>query len=91
MKGKEAKTDYVKASTLEKIAQDNQLVLIIGERSNGKSFACKELLIKRAYKYGEQFGYLRRYNEDTKDYLVTEYFSDVIKNKNGHDFVFNRG
>lgn len=84
---KKEKTDYVKASTLEKIAQDNQLVLIIGERSNGKSFACKELLIKKAYKNNEQFGYLRRYNEDTKDYLVTEYFSDVIKNKNGHEYI----
>ena len=36
---------------------------------------------------GEQFGYLRRYNEDTKDYLVTEYFSDVIRNKNGHEYI----
>ena len=87
MKGKEPKTDYVKASMLEKIAQDNCFVLILGERSNGKSFACKEYALKRAYKYGEQFGYLRRYNEDTKDYLITEYFSDVIRNKNGHEYI----
>ena len=80
----EKKTDYVKAKTLEKIQGD--IILILGERSNGKSFAVKELLIKRAYKNDEQFGYLRRYNEDTKDYLVTEYFSDVIRNKNGHAF-----
>lgn len=81
----EKKTDYVKAKTLEKIQGD--IILILGERSNGKSFAVKELLIKRAYKNDEQFGYLRRYNEDTKDYLVTEYFSDVIRNKNGHEYI----
>lgn len=86
-KNKEEKTDYVKASTVEKIAGDNDIIILLGERSNGKSFAVKELLIKRAYKHGEQFGYLRRYNEDTKDYLVGEYFSDVIKNKNGHEYI----
>ena len=67
-KNKEEKTDYVKASTVEKIAGDNDIIILLGERSNGKSFAVKELLIKRAYKHGEQFGYLRRYNEDTKDF-----------------------
>ena len=86
-KANKIKTDYVKAKTLEKIAGDNSIILILGERSNGKSFAVKELVVKAAYKKGEQFGYLRRYNEDTKDYLVTEYFSDVIKNKNGHEYI----
>ena len=81
------KTDFVKAKTVEKIAGDNDIIILLGERSNGKSFAVKELLLKRAYKYGEQFGYLRRYNEDTKDYLVGEYFSDVIRNKNGHEYI----
>lgn len=79
------KTDYVKAKTIESIQGD--IILIVGERSNGKSFAVKELLLKRAYKNNEQFGYLRRYNEDTKDYLVAEYFSDVIHNKNGHEYI----
>lgn len=86
-KAKKDKTDYVKASTIKQIAGDNDIILILGERSNGKSFAVKELLIKQAYKDGIQFGYLRRYNEDTKDYLVTEYFSDVIRNKNGHEYI----
>ena len=42
----EKKTDYVKAKTLEKIQGD--IILILGERSNGNSFAVKELLIKKA-------------------------------------------
>lgn len=87
MPPKKEKIDYVKAKTVEKIAATHDIVLLLGERANGKSFAVKELLIKNAYKKDEQFGYLRRYNEDTKDYLVTEYFSDVIKNKNGHEYI----
>lgn len=79
------KLDYVQAKIIDKIAAD--MIIILGERSNGKSFAVKELLIKDAYKNGAQFGYLRRYAEDVKDYLVTEYFSDVIRNKNGHEYI----
>ena len=56
-KPKKDKTDYVKASTIKQIAGDNDIILILGERSNGKSFAVKELLIKLAYKDGIQFGY----------------------------------
>lgn len=79
------KENYVKAKTLKDINAD--IIIILGERSNGKSFAVKECVIKDAYKNDIQFGYLRRYDEDTKDYLITEYFSDVIRNKNGHEYI----
>ena len=77
--------NYVKAKTLKSI--DADIILILGERSNGKSFSVKECILKDAYKNDIQFGYLRRYDEDTKDYLITEYFSDVIRNKNGHEYI----
>lgn len=82
---KKTKPNYVKKSTIDKIKAD--YVILLGQRSNGKSFALKEKLIKDAYNNGEQFGYLRRYREDCKDYLVTEYFNDIIYNKNGHQYI----
>ena len=88
MKEKKKKDDrivYVKASTLDKIQAD--VVLVLGERTNGKSFATKEMLIKHAYKDDEEFGYIRRWEDDVKDYLISEYFTDVIANKDGTNYV----
>ena len=82
---KEKKTDYVKYEVIKKI--NASIVIILGERSNGKSFAIKELAIKDAWENGNEFAYLRRYDEDVKDYLIGEYFDDVIHNKNGHEYV----
>lgn len=77
--------DFVKSSFIKKI--DCDILLILGERSNGKSFAVKETIIKDAYKNDIQFAYIRRYSEDIKDYLMTEYFDDCILNKNGHQYI----
>ena len=79
--------NYVKCDTIKKIAANNDIIILLGERSNGKSFAVKEYLLKAAYKKGEQFGYLRRYAEDIKDYTVNDYFSDCIMNRNGHEYI----
>ena len=76
---------YVKASVIDMI--DADIVLILGERSNGKSFAVKQLLLQKAFETGEQFAYIRRYEEDCKDYLIGEYFTDVIANKDGNNYV----
>ena len=84
-KEKDNKIKYVKAETLDKIS--GSVVIVLGERSNGKSFAVKQLLLERAYKYGEEFGYIRRYEDDCKDYLISEYFTDVIANKDGTNYV----
>lgn len=66
---------------------DCDILLILGERSNGKSFAVKETVIKDAYYNDIQFAYIRRYADDIKDYLINEYFEDVILNKNGHQYI----
>lgn len=86
-KPKKEKITFVKASTLEKIGKQGRVCLVLGERTNGKSFACKELVIKRAYEKGEEFGYIRRYEDDCKDYLITSYFTDIIANPNGTNYV----
>lgn len=48
---------------------------VIGNRGGGKSFAGKELGIKRFKKKGKQFIYLRRYQTELEE--VTDYFADI--------------
>lgn len=67
--------------------------MLLGERSNGKSYAVKECMLWEAYHecdYNEwinngkmipkdrfQFGYLRRWRDDIKTRTVEDYFSDM--------------
>lgn len=50
--------------------------VIMGNRTGGKSFGCKEYAIKNFITKGEQFGYIRRSREDLKD-SAKEFFNDV--------------
>lgn len=52
---------YNLKSILNKNAQYN---IIIGERSNGKTYACLEYGIKQYFKTGKQFALIRRFRED---------------------------
>ena len=74
-----SKPKYLKYTDVEQIIKDNalQYLVMIGQRSNGKSYATKELLIRKALK-GELFTYLRRRKEDIQDYMVVEYFADMV-------------
>ena len=78
---KKQKNNYVKRDFINKI--DAQYIVILGQRSNGKSFAVKEEIIKNALERGEEFAYIRRYKEDCKQYMIEEYFTDIICDKNG--------
>ena len=51
-------------------------IIVLGQRSNGKSYAVKSKFILDAYHYGKEFIYLRRYKEDITDYLTEQYFED---------------
>lgn len=73
--------NYVSRKTISGI--DANFILIIGQRANGKSFAVKEDLIKRCIESGEQFAYIRRMKEDCKQYMIQEYFSDIICDSKG--------
>lgn len=54
--------------------------MIIGQRSNGKSYAVKEDSLKLAWKTKKcVFGYVRRNSEDIKGELVHDYFSDMVE------------
>lgn len=72
---------YVKRETLQKIKA--RYILVFGQRSNGKSFAVKEDVIKSYFEKGEQFGYIRRYKEDCKQYMIEQYFADIICDSKG--------
>lgn len=85
------KNNYVKRDYIRLI--DAQYIIILGQRSNGKSFAVKEDIIKNALEKGEEFAYIRRYKEDCKQYMVEEYFSDIICDKKGtrHLYEWSNG
>ena len=73
--------EYVSRDTLHQI--DARYIILIGGRNNGKSFATKEDVIRNALDHGEEFAYIRRYKEDCKQYMVNEYFSDILCDMNG--------
>ena len=62
---------------LEKKCQYN---LIIGERSNGKSYAVLERILTRWIKNGEQGAYIRRWKEDYRGKRGTQLFAGHVAN-----------
>lgn len=70
--------------------------ILLGERSNGKSYAVKEHAVKRAWKSDEhRFIILRRWDTDIKPSLVEQYFADcplsVITNDEADGVTVYRG
>lgn len=70
------KRQYVKQSDIKKYLKSCDYLLLLGERSNGKSYASKNLIIADCFKNNKEFIYLRRYDLDTKDSLCVGYFGD---------------
>ena len=54
-----------------------QYMMLLGQRSNGKSYQAKQTILKNAYENGGKFVYLRRWKEDIKAKSVTAYFEDM--------------
>ena len=75
---KSKKEQYYKIEPiLEKKCQYN---LIIGERSNGKTYAVLLRIIKRWVELGEQGAYIRRWKEDYKGKRANQLFENHIIN-----------
>lgn len=68
---------YSLKKILEKQCQYN---VIIGERSNGKTYACKEHIIKDYAQHGNQGAYIRRYDLDFKSKRGSVMFADCVEN-----------
>ena len=60
---------------------DAQYYMIIGERSNGKTFSCIEYALDNYFNKGEQFAYIRRWQDDIKGKRGTELFKNFINNE----------
>lgn len=52
--------------------------VIIGERSNGKTFACLVHALRNFFELGEQFVYVRRWSTDVRPMRLNELFSSVV-------------
>lgn len=52
-----------------------QYYVVIGERSNGKTFSALDYCLENYVRNGETFAYVRRFAEDTKKSMMTQLFS----------------
>lgn len=69
-----AKRNYYDITNL--LSTEAQYMMLLGQRSNGKSYQVKKTVIERALK-GQKFVYLRRWKADLKQSYVTSYFEDM--------------
>jgi len=54
--------------------------IVIGERSNGKTFACLEYGLKKYFENKEQFAYIRRWREDLRGKRGENLFEGFVNN-----------
>jgi phage terminase large subunit len=54
--------------------------MIIGDRSAGKSYSAKKKVVKKFLEAGDEFIYLRRYEDELKE-TKEQYFDDVLFNR----------
>ncbi len=53
--------------------------LVIGERSNGKTYSALSLALKNYFSNGEQFAYIRRFGEDIRKKQLSNLFSSHVE------------
>ena len=70
-----AKKKYYNISNILKT--DAPWMMLLGQRSNGKSYQVKQTALENAYKNNMKFIYLRRWKEDVRQKAVTSYFEDM--------------
>lgn len=69
---------YTLKSILDKKAQYN---MIIGERSNGKTYACLKYALEHYVNNNEQVAYVRRWKDDFKGNRGLNLFESLVANK----------
>lgn len=68
--------------SLTNILKENcEYNILLGERSNGKSYAVKHFCINDYLENGNMFIYLRRYAVESRNMMVESYFNDVDVSK----------
>lgn len=81
------KSNYYTLDRILKEAPDAIYYVLIGERSNGKTFACLEKIIKDYLKDGTQGVYLRRMGEDVKGRRAMDLFAPFINNPTKGEYL----
>ena len=72
--------NYYDCRHLLKDYPDAYYYMIIGERSNGKTYSALDYALENYFKTGEQFAYLRRFGEDIRKKQLSNLFSAHIEN-----------
>lgn len=62
------------------LAKNAQYNIVIGERSNGKTFACLKYGIEDYFKNGNEFAIIRRWREDFRGKRGQMYFDSIVDN-----------
>lgn len=75
-----AKIKFYEIRELLKKVPDAHYYMVIGERSNGKTFSILSYCIERNLLYGEEFVYIRRFDEDIKQKRASKIFDNLIHN-----------
>lgn len=71
----------MKYYSLDRILKENALYnVIIGERSNGKTYSVLEYGIKQFFTKGTKFAIIRRMQDDFKSKRAASMFSNLVKN-----------
>ena len=74
-------TKKIKFYNLDHIKELNcQYNLIIGERSNGKTYAALKEVAENWWRRGEQGGYIRRWKEDYRGKRGSQLFAGHVEN-----------
>lgn len=85
----------IKWYRLDEILKNNsQYYIIMGERSNGKTYATLQYLIDEFFKNGKKFAYIKRYEEDIKSKYMEDVFTHLDKyilDTYQHHIKFYRG
>lgn len=69
-----SKLEYYSSKKLRK--KECDYYIIIGQKSNGKSFDIKSLMLKEAYEQNRHFAYMRRWTYERTANKVEQYFAD---------------
>ena len=76
-----AKIKYYDIKSLLMRVPDAHYYMVIGERTNGKSYSILNYCLERYVLYGEEFAYIRRFDEDIKYKRGSQVYKNLVNNK----------
>ena len=91
---KSNKKEYFNTKGMIEKYPNCQFYIVVGQRSNGKSYSTLKYLVDEYFKSGNQFMYLRRFDENVKARMMKNVFSDLeeyIKSEYNHEILFYNG